>query len=187
MYTDKAEPEPESYIIQQRKITLSSSGRLRYSDTPVSSQINTNRRSILISPKLREQLPEFTMEHVGEMDRGAVERRVNYAIKQCLQDIARFPFRDGGKVEPRKVVLELVLTPEVKAVKVGVEVAGRQQEVDSYELHGISVRAKVKSAVPDAETADVRMVCDIQNNQILDVRFNPDNNDRPDQLELDLE
>lgn len=140
-----------------------------------------------MNPKLKEMLPEFCMENLAQLDRGAVERRVNDELNQAFNNISRFPCRDGGKVEPRKVIIEVTLTPEVKEIKQGVEVNGRQQEVSAYELAGVSVRAKVKGVHPDAETADVRMLCDMQNQRIQSVYFNPNNNDRPEQLELDLE
>lgn len=140
-----------------------------------------------MNPKLAEMLPQFTMETLSQLDRGAVERRVNDELAQAYNNISRFPCRDGGKVEPRKVIIEVTLTPELKKIKTAVEVGGRQQEVDSFELSGIVVRAKVKGVHPDAETADVRMLCDIVNNRIQGVYFNPENNERPEQLELDLD
>jgi hypothetical protein len=45
----------------------------------------------------------------------------------------------------------------------------------------------VKSAIPDSETADVRMVVDVVNGRIADARFNPANNDEPEQLEFDYD
>lgn len=137
-----------------------------------------------MNPKLKEALPKLSMERLSELDRGAVERRVNAALALCLSNISQFPFRDGGKVETRKVLIEVQITPEIKAIKIGVEGKGRQQQVEGWELEGVVVRVKVKSALPDAETADVRCLCEIRNNQITDVRFNPDNSDRPEQLDM---
>ena len=141
----------------------------------------------MLSEKLKEMLPQLCMEHLGKLDRGAVQRRVDDAINLCLTNISKFPFRDGGKVETRKVTIEVYITPELKEISVGVEAGGRQQEIKGFELKGLEVRAKVKSGLPDAETGDVRMACDIRNGAIKDVRFNPDNNHQPEQLELDLE
>lgn len=141
-----------------------------------------------LSPKLKEQLPQFNIEHLGEMDRNAVARRGNAALALCLENISQFPFRDGGKVETRKVTIEINLTPELKETKVAVELpGGRQQEVKHFELAGVTARVKIKSALPDAETGDVRMACDIHNGKIKEARFNPENNEAPDQLELDLD
>lgn len=136
--------------------------------------------------KLKEQLPSFNMSNLPQLDRGAVERRVNDAIAAALNNISRFPFRDGGKVEVRKVIIEVQITPELRKIKTPVESAFGTTDLDSFELSGISVRAKVKGVHPDAETDDVRMLCDIQNQVVKGVYFNPNNNSRPDQLELDL-
>jgi hypothetical protein len=56
--------------------------------------------------------------------------------------------------------------------------------VDGYELSGLSVRVKIKAGLPDAESADVRMLVDMRGGQIANVLFNPDNNSEPSQLEL---
>lgn len=136
--------------------------------------------------KLAERLPEFTMENLSQLDRGAVERRVNDAITQAMSNISRFPFKDAGKVEVRKVIIEVQITPELRKIKVPVESGRGTHEAESFELSGVSVRAKVKGVNPDAETADVRMICDIRQERIQAVYFNPNNNDRPEQLELDL-
>ena len=140
-----------------------------------------------MNSKLKDMLPELNMSNLAQLDRGAVERRVNDELSQAFNNISRFPCRDGGKVEVRKVVIEVTLTPEVKSVKQGIEVNGRQQEVEAFELCGVSARVKVKGVHPDAETADVRMLCDIENGRIQSAHFNPDNNDRPEQLEIDFE
>lgn len=140
-----------------------------------------------ISDKLKASLPQLQMANLGSLDRGAVARRVNEAISLAANNISKYPFRDGGKVEARKVVIEIVMTPMIEAVKIGVEGAGRQYEADGFELTGICTRVKVKSALPDAETADIKMLCEMKSGAITDIRFNPQNNMRPEQLELDLE
>ena len=142
----------------------------------------------MLSDKLKEALPQLCMANLGKLDRGAVERRVDAAIALCVNNINQFPFRDGGKVESRKVTIELYITPELRETTVAIETnGGRQQEVKNFELKAISGRVKIKSGLPDAETGDVRMACDVRNGAIKDVRFNPDNNFAPEQLELDLE
>ena len=138
----------------------------------------------VINEKLKAALPQLSMDTLGKLDRGAVARRVNDAISLCLANISKFPCRDAGKVETRKVTVDILMTPVVKAIKQGVEVNGRQQEVDAFDLVGITTRVKVKSGLPDAESADVTMLCEIQNGTIRDVRFNPTNNSAPDQMEL---
>jgi hypothetical protein len=136
---------------------------------------------------LKDKLPRLELEQLGKLDRGAVARRFSDAIEQVLANISKFPFRDGNKVETRSISMSVYLTPELKLSKQGVEGRnGRQHEVDVAELSGVSVRVKIKSALPDAETADVRMACDIQNGRITDLRFNPENNAAPEQLELEL-
>lgn len=141
-----------------------------------------------LPPKLREKLPEFKMEHLSELDRGSVGRRVDDAVRMCLDNISKFPHRDGGKPEVRRVDIAVFLTPELKETTVPVETGGgRVQDVKHMELVGVSVRVKVKSSLPDAESADVKMACEVRNGVIKEVRFNPHNNTTPEQLELDLD
>lgn len=139
-----------------------------------------------MNQKLKDHLPQLALNTLGQLDRGAVERRFRDAINCVLDNISKFPFRDNTKVETRAIHLSVFLTPELRMFKSAVESGhGRQVEVDVAELAGLSVRVKIKSNLPDAETADVRMACDIINGKINDVRFNPDNNAKPDQLELE--
>ena len=139
-----------------------------------------------MNQKLKEHLPQLNLDSLGQLDRGAVERRFGDAIESVLANISKFPFRDQNKVETRAIHLAVFITPELRLFKQAVEGNnGRQVEVDVAELAGLSVRVKIKSALPDAETADVRMACDIVNGRINDVRFNPENNAKPDQLELE--
>lgn len=134
--------------------------------------------------ELKERLPQLGLGTLHQLDRGGLAKRFSDAIGMCLTNIAQYPCRDG-KAETRAVHLSVYLTPELKMKKRGVETAGgRQVEVDVPEICGLIVRAKVKSAIPDSETADVRMVVDLMNGRITDARFNPENNDNPDQLEL---
>lgn len=141
-----------------------------------------------MNQKLKEHLPQLNLDSLGELDRGAVERRFRDAMDSVLTNISKFPFRDQNKVETRAIHLSVFMTPELKLFKQAVEGPnGRQVEVDVAELAGLSVRVKIKSALPDAETADVRMACDIINGRINDVRFNPDNNGKPEQLSLEYD
>lgn len=141
-----------------------------------------------MNQKLKEHLPQLTIQNLGQLDRGSVARRFGDAVEQILANISKFPCRDGNKVETRSLELKVFFTPELRLDKRGIESAnGNQMEVDVPELSGVSVRVKIKSALPDAETADVKMACDIINGRIADMRFNPNNNKAPDQLEFDLD
>lgn len=134
--------------------------------------------------ELKDKLPQLTLDTLPKLDRGALAKRFSDAIAVCIQNISQYPCRDG-KAETRAVHVALFLTPEIKLKKQCVESSGgRQVEVDVPEIVGLVVRAKVKSSIPDAETADVRMVVDVVAGRITDARFNPENNDAPDQLEL---
>lgn len=134
--------------------------------------------------ELKDRLPQLGLATLHQLDRGGLAKRFSDAVGMCLANIAQYPCRDG-KAETRVVELKVYITPELKMKKRGVETSGgRQVEVDVPEICGLMVRAKVKSAIPDSETADVRLVVDMINGRIADARFNPDNNDNPDQLEL---
>lgn len=132
----------------------------------------------MLDPKLEANLPRLAAENIGRLDNGSVARRLNAAIADVLRNISQFPFRDAGKAETRKVTMELAITPEIRPTKNGAN------QVDGYELSGLSVRVKIKAGLPDAESADVRMLVDMRGGQIANVLFNPDNNSEPSQLEL---
>lgn len=138
-----------------------------------------------VNQELKDKLPQLKFNNLGQMDSGTVERRVNGAIRETLDNIGRYPFRDGGKVEPRKVTITLVLTPTLKKSKRMMELAGgRSQEVDTFDLEGVSARVEVSSALPVAKTADVRVLCETKNGRIETALFNPNNNQMPEQMEL---
>lgn len=134
-----------------------------------------------------DNLPELTLSNLSKMDHGTVGRRFNDAVIECIGNISRYPFRDAGKVEVRKIIVEVTLTPEIRTFKQGVEVSGRQQEVDAYELSGVKAQVKIKSSLPDAICGTVKTLCKIVNNQIRKISFNPHNNQSPEQMELDME
>lgn len=134
--------------------------------------------------ELKEKLPQLGLATLHQLDHGGLSKRFSDAIGMCLANIAQYPCRDG-KPETRAVHLSVYLTPELNFKKQGIERSGGGvAEVMVPEICGLLVRAKVKSAIPDSETADVRMVVDLTNGRITDARFNPQNNDQPDQLEL---
>jgi len=138
-----------------------------------------------VKQELKDNLPQLKFRNLGQMDSGTVERRVDGAIRETLDNIGRYPFRDGGKVESRKVTITLVLTPALKKTKQMIELAGgRSQEVDTFELDGVSARVEVSSALPVAKTADVRVLCETRNGRIETALFNPHNNQMPEQMEL---
>ena len=136
--------------------------------------------------ELKEKLPQLGLPTLHQLDRGGLAKRFADAIGMCLANIAQYPCRDG-KAETRAVHLSVYLTPELKFKNQAVETASGHTEVKVPEICGLMVRAKVKSAIPDSETADVRMVVDVVNGRITDARFNPANNEMPEQLEMEFD
>lgn len=140
----------------------------------------------MMDQRLKNELPQLSLESLHELDRGKLARQFRRAIARAMQNISEFPCK-GEKVESREISIVLKLTPEVKFNKISLETAMGQAEALRPEIIGISAACYIKDKFPIFQTDDVRMAIDIVNDQITDVRFNPNNNNRPDQLELDLD
>lgn len=140
----------------------------------------------MMDQRLKEELPQLSLESLHQLDRGKLARQFRRAVTRAMQNISEFPCK-GEKVESREISLVVKLTPEVKFNKIGIETAIGNAEALQPEIIGISAACYIKDKFPIFQTDDVRMAVDIINGQISDVRFNPNNNNRPDQLELDLD
>jgi len=139
---------------------------------------------VIVDQKLKDSLEELNFAGVGKLDHGSVARRMNMAIAEALRDISQYPFRDGGKVEARKVVMSVIITPVLRETKEVVFIENRNQEVKGFALDSVTARVKITCNRPDVESADVKILCDIQGGAIRSAHFNPENNHRPEQLEL---
>lgn len=136
--------------------------------------------------KLKESLPQLTLQTLHQLDRGKLDRQFSRAIARAMQNISEFPCK-GSKAEPREIALVFKLTPEIRFTKNAIETAMGQTEVMIPEIVGVTVSARIKDKFPIFESDDVRMVTEVVNGNIKDARFNPNNNSRPEQLELDLD
>ncbi len=140
----------------------------------------------MMDQRLKDTLPQLSLESLHQLDGGKLARQFRRAIARAMQNISEFPCR-GEKVETREICLVVKLTPEVTFKKVSHETAMGQAEYTAPEIIGIAASCFIKDKFPIFQTDDVRMAVDIVNGQINDLRFNPNNNNRPDQLELDLD
>ena len=136
--------------------------------------------------KLKDALPQLTLDSIHRLDRGKLERQFARAIARAMSNISEFPCK-GDKVEVREISLVFRLTPEIRFSKRSIESGMGQCEATVPEICGVMVNAHIKDKFPIFQTDDVRLAVDVVNGQIKDARFNPDNNQRPDQLELDLD
>jgi|DEB3_MinimDraft_2_1074329.scaffolds.fasta_scaffold05960_5 hypothetical protein len=142
----------------------------------------------MLTPKLAEQLPKFDARGILFMDDGNTERRLNGLINDAMDNISRYPFTGNGKVEKRKITVEIEIVPELKEISVPIETnGGRVNHVKSHELAGAIVQVKLAAGMPVAKSNVVRLACQLKNQKIVAAHFNPHNNDAPEQLELDLD
>lgn len=142
----------------------------------------------MLTNKLAEQLPQFDAKGILAMDDGNNERRINGLIRDAMENISRYPFTGNGKVEKRVIEAKIIIVPELREINVPVEVGGgRVNQVKSYELAGAIVQVVLKAGNPVAKSNVVRLACEVKNQKIVAAHFNPNNNDAPEQLELDLD
>jgi hypothetical protein len=134
----------------------------------------------------RERLKPVNFQTLEVYDRGSLARRLGDAWRNILDNISRYPLRDG-KAEPRKIIIELTIIPEVAKVKEGMERNGRQQEIEVPRIVGLKTFATIKDKLPTFQSSEVCMAVDIRNDRIVDARFNPNNPSSPNKLEFDLE
>ena len=136
--------------------------------------------------KMKEKLPQLSLDSLSSYDRGKLDRQFTKCLSRVLANISDYPVR-GQKAEPRKITLEITLTPIVKFSKTSVETSMGNREAEVPEIVGLLTGIQIKDKVPVFQSDDVVMAVEMKGERIADLRFNPNNNNRPDQLEFDLE
>lgn len=134
----------------------------------------------------RERLKPVSFETLQVYDRDSLARRLADAWRNILDNISRYPVRDG-KPEPRKIIIELTIIPEVAKCKQAIETSGGHREIEVPKVVGLRSFATIKDKLPLFQSSDVNMAVDVRNDRIVDARFNPNNPASPNQLEFDLD
>ncbi len=145
-----------------------------------------SQKELTVDKSFKDGLPQLELSTLHELDRGKLDRQFSRAIARALHNISEFPCK-GDKVECREIALVIRLTPEVRFAKTSVETGMGHAEASVPEIVGVTVNAHIKDKFPIFQTDDVRLAVDVVNGQIKDVRFNPNNNVRPEQMELNLD
>jgi len=136
-----------------------------------------------MDPRLKDKLPQITLESLHKFDQGRLNRQFARAIARILDNISEFPCRDG-KPESREVSIKLTVTPQIRKVKKPVETAYGHNEIEVPEIFGLMISAMIKDKLPIFKSGDVVCAVDVRNGRITDARFNPANSLAPEQMEL---